>query len=148
MTGSVLPDGTLHLLPVAEYLVVKREVEQGSADDCKVEYLMTSSAEVEGAWFATLRAPYHVNNRALDVDVSSKAVEPGGVRRNVALVECEDAKHQSCGQSKDDVHDSPYFAILRLVKLGDQSDHEAGSAGYAQETAVDCSNRCIQQIVS
>ena len=66
---SVLPDGALHELPVSEDPVVLRKVKYGRTQHCKVEYLMTSSAEVELAGSTTLGAANHVDDRALDVDI-------------------------------------------------------------------------------
>lgn len=127
-------------MSVAEHTVVERVVEKGRRDDCEVENLVACPTEVESAGLATLRAPYHVNNCALDVDVATESIEPDGVWCDVILVEGKDDEHKSCGEAQNDVHNSTYLAVLGLVKLRDQRHDEAGSAGDAKESAVHVSH--------
>ena len=79
MNRSMLPDGTLHELPLAENPVILRKVQYGGTKHRKVEDLVARPAEIKLAGRAPLRAPNHVYYRPLYVDIPTEGVYPGRV---------------------------------------------------------------------
>ena len=75
-TQSLLPNRTLHYLPVPEDRIVFGVVHQASPQYSKVENLVAGTAEVKLSWSAALRTPCHVDYGPLDIDVSAEGVHP------------------------------------------------------------------------
>ena len=111
-------------------------MQEGCAKDAKVEYLVASSTEVKLARWTPLGAPDHVNDGSLDVDIAADGVHRTRVRSDVGVHEREHYEHRPCWKAKYDVHDSPYFLVLRLVKLRNQSHDEARKAAQTEYAHV------------
>jgi len=70
-----------------------------------MEDLVTSTTVVELAGGAALRAPYYIDDGALDVNIASETINPGCHGSDVAVVyTCHHNKHRTRTKSQEYVH--------------------------------------------
>ena len=136
-TRSLLPNRTLHYLPVPEDRIVFGIVHQGGPQHSKVENLVASTTKVKLSRSAALWTPCHVDYGPLDIDVSTEGVDPEWVLRDILIHKAKHEEHGARWDTQDHEHGPPHLSVLGTVELWYHGDGEACNARSKKDGHID-----------